>query len=84
MGTDAKSLVRESVELHRRTLEAELKLATKRVEALERKHAMISDQFEERFAAGSLGDDREWFDWKAELTIVLGLRQKLDAMKGLP
>lgn len=33
--------------------------------AFEQKHQMTSDEFMERFEAGVLGDDAEYFDWYA-------------------
>ena len=84
MATKAHPLVRESVELHRRVVDAELRLAKERLKAFESKHGLTSEVFEGKFAAGTLGDDREWFDWAAELEVARALEQKLSALRGLP
>ena len=72
------------MEFHRRVLEAEVRLAEGRLEAFERKHGFSSKEFEAKFDGGKLGDDREWFDWMAELETARTLKKKVAALRGLP
>src|SRR5258706_16371446 len=81
MATKAHPLVDESVRFHRRVLAAELKLARERLAQFERRHGFTSAQFEKRFEAGKLGDDREWFDWSADITAAKALEAKLAALR---
>lgn len=84
MATKAHPLVRESVELHRRVIEAELLLSRERLKAFEAKHGLTTAAFEAKFEAGALGDEREWFDWAAELETARALEQKHAALRDLP
>jgi hypothetical protein len=84
MATKAHPLVKESVAFHRRVLAAELKPARQRLVQFEKRHGFTSAQFEKRFEAGKLGDDREWFDWSAELVAAKAIEAKLAALRSLP
>lgn len=83
MGADAGSLVRESVEFHRLVLEKELELSLERVGAFEKAHKMTSAEFEHKFNDGSLGDERQWFDWLAEVEAARLLAAKVESLRKL-
>ncbi|HEX9708791.1 MAG TPA: hypothetical protein VGB42_02305 [Candidatus Thermoplasmatota archaeon] len=84
MGTGAQAHLREAVEFHRRFVAGELQVAEQRLAEFERRHGFSSADFERRFESGELGDDREWFDWLAEVEAARALRAKLAALEGLP
>jgi hypothetical protein len=84
MGADAGSLVRESVEFHRLVLEKELELSQERVRTFEKAHKMTSEEFERKFKSGALGDERQWFDWLAEIEVARQLGAKVESLRKLP
>ena len=84
MGADAGSLVRESVEFHRLVLEKELELSQERIRGFEQAHHMTSAEFERKFNDGTLGDERTWFDWLAEVEAARHLKAKVESLRKLP
>lgn len=84
MGADASSLVRESVEFHRLVLEKELEISHERILAFEKAHKMTSAEFERKFNDGTLGDERKWFDWLAEVEVARQLKAKVESLRKFP
>ncbi|TAN45689.1 MAG: hypothetical protein EPN22_01485 [Nitrospirae bacterium] len=60
---DDALIVKESLELDRNIMKLSLLEYRKKLKGLEKKHKMTTKAFLQKFNAGALGDDGEWFDW---------------------
>lgn len=49
--------------------------------AFEQQYQMSSTQFEQRFHAGELGDDADFFEWSALSDMAKSLRQRLKVLE---
>ena len=61
---EAVPVVRSSLELKRKALEASVRHYGGRLGELEREHGMASEEFARRYQAGELGDEPAWFEWE--------------------
>ncbi|MDK2463364.1 MAG: hypothetical protein QI223_01120 [Candidatus Korarchaeota archaeon] len=53
-----------------------------RIQYFERKHAMPSREFLTRYRSGELGDDQDFMEWEACLTLVEELDRERKALRG--
>jgi hypothetical protein len=51
------------------------------LEGYERQHQMSSPDFHQRFHAGDLGDDANFFEWSALYDMAQSLRQRLQTLE---
>ena len=49
----------------------------------EKKHKMTSAKFMERFEAGKLGDEQEFFDWYAAVRGLMLWRERYEILSGV-
>lgn len=80
---EAAKLVRDSLELEKNILKLSLGDYEAKLKKFESKNRLSSEKFYKRFAAGELGDDREWFDWLFAYKARNYLREKLDLVEGI-
>ncbi len=62
---EVAEVIAESISSHLEFAQRRLATYQARCVAFEQQHEMSTEQFLERFDAGSLGDQQEWFDWYA-------------------
>ena len=58
-------VIAESIASHREFAQRRLAAYLARCTTFEQRYGMSTETFLERFEAGSLGDQPEWFDWYA-------------------
>jgi hypothetical protein len=69
-------VVRESVSRELEIVERRLKRFRNRLQDFEEEYGMGSEEFLEKFESGELGDDSEWFEWKAVYQSVQRLEDR--------
>ncbi len=60
---EALPIIKSGIVLKEKLLGIKAANYLKRLKAFETKYKMKSTAFSEKFHAGNLGDDAEWFDW---------------------
>jgi hypothetical protein len=58
-------VIAESITSHREFAQRRLAAYVERCTTFEQRYGMSTETFLERFEAGTLGDQPEWFDWYA-------------------
>jgi hypothetical protein len=59
------AVIAESIASHLEFAQRRLSAYQMRCSSFEQRHGMSTEEFLERFEAGALGDQQEWFDWYA-------------------
>ncbi|MFB6159418.1 MAG: hypothetical protein ABEJ95_07245 [Candidatus Nanohalobium sp.] len=73
---DSLEVVRQSVSKEKRIVQRKIERYEKRVEEFEEEFDMDSEEFVEKFESGELGDDQEWFEWKANIQALKRLKER--------
>ncbi len=74
-------VVRESVLREKQVVKRKAEMYEERVKDFEDKHGMTSEKFLEKFESGELGDDKEWFEWKADFQALQHLKDRLEKLE---
>jgi len=77
---EALAIVRSSLQMKRSALENGLRQYQARARSFEQHHRMTSADFRERFSAGDLGDNEEWFEWEFVLDAEREARRQLELL----
>ena len=75
--------VLNSLRREERICDLAIKELVKRCETFERHYQMSSDEFYARFTHGQLGDDEDYFEWKALIDGVRYWQSLKEALSGL-
>lgn len=76
MPDDSLDVVRQSVSKEKRIVERKIERYRERVNEFEEEFDMDSEEFLEMFESGELGDDQEWFEWKANYQALKRLKER--------
>ncbi|QGA80925.1 hypothetical protein LC1Nh_1053 [Candidatus Nanohalobium constans] len=74
-------VVRESVSRELDIVERKLERFRERLEDFEDEHDMDSEEFLEEFESGNLGDDQDYFEWKAVYQSVQRLEDRKERLE---
>jgi hypothetical protein len=76
------SLVKSSLALQRKVLQAGLKRTKARLQAFEREFGQTSQDFYQAYQQGKMGDDERVMEWAGEWETYQELQTALDLLKG--
>jgi len=74
-------VVKESVSRELSIVEGKLDRFSERLEVFESDYGMSSREFIEQFESGELGDDEDFFEWKAVYQSVQRLRDRKERLE---
>lgn len=77
LSKDDLPVVKESLNRELNVLRAKLKMTREEIQSFEKKYAMSSDQFIEKFDNGELGDSQEFFEWWGLLKGIERLKKEI-------
>ncbi len=80
---EALKVVKSGLALKRNALEHNLRQYEQRAARFERDYGMASDIFAERFPAGALGDDADWFEWEFALDAARETRREMELLDSI-
>lgn len=75
------SVVVEALEREARLLRVKVRVLKRRIKEFEDRYGMDSDTFRERFEAGELGDDEEFFLWWSLLEALRAVEKRLKSVE---
>jgi hypothetical protein len=76
------ALVKRSLAMQRKMLQAGLKRTQARIKAFEKEFGQTSEAFYRAYQAGKMGDDEKSMEWAGEWETYQELKQDLDLLKG--
>lgn len=76
------SLVKSSLAMQRKVLQAGLKRTQARMKAFEKEFGQTSETFYRAYQAGKMGDDEKIMEWAGEWETYQELKKALDLLKG--
>lgn len=76
------SLVKSSLAMQRKALQAGLKRTKARLKAFEKEFGQTSQAFYQAYQEGSMGDDEQIMEWAGEWETYQELTRALDLLKG--
>lgn len=80
---EAVPVIKESIKREIALLESRIALLQKEISQLEEKHNLTSEEFENRFDSGELGDEQDYFEWWGLLQGLKKLRLKLELTRSV-
>lgn len=81
MSEGSLDVVRESVSRELGFVERKLERFRERLEDFEDEYGMDSEEFLEEFESGNLGDDQDFFEWKAVYQSVQRLEDRKERLE---
>jgi hypothetical protein len=75
--------LKEAFEREKNLLKKKLKFYEKELKNFEKEHNMSSEEFQEKFNRGELGDDKVWFEWLFALKVYKHLKERLSVLEGV-
>lgn len=78
---ESLDVVRESVSREKSIVERKLERFNKRLEGFETEYGMSSENFIDWFESGELGDEQDFFEWKAVYQTVQRLRDRKERLE---
>ena len=79
---DVMSLVKSSLAMQRKVLQAGLRRTKARLKAFEKEFGQTSQSFYRAYQAGKMGDDEKVMEWAGEWETYQELKKALDLLKG--
>jgi hypothetical protein len=79
---DMTRLVKSSLAMQRKVLQAGLKRTTVRLKAFEKEYGQRSQKFYQAYQKGEMGDDEKVMEWAGEWETYQELKKALDLLKG--
>jgi hypothetical protein len=79
----ALKVVKSGLALKRNALEHNLRQYSQRAARFEQEYGMTSDVFAERFRAGALGDDADWFEWEFTLDAARETQREMELLDSI-
>jgi hypothetical protein len=82
-GDDIQPVVSDALEKQSAFAHARFKKFARECRTFEERFDMASEQFFDRFEAGELGDDEQWFDWYAAYRGRMLWEKKYNILRGI-
>ena len=79
-----KPLLETALDREAKLLEYSIQRTREALAPFEDRYKMSTDEFERKFNDGTLGDERTWFDWLAEVEAARHLKAKVESLRKLP
>lgn len=76
-------VLKSGLAMKRNALEHNLRQYEQRALRFEREYGMSSDVFADRFRAGALGDEADWFEWEFALDAAQETRREMGLLDSI-